>query len=106
MKTLPLFDAQEIAEARREFEWPIRCTECGCIADLQHYDVMGLDDDDLCCNNCWHIGPMEDLADYSPAPPASGRESGGTIDATDQAASWRAGEAAVSITGPGEFTRS
>lgn len=37
---------------------PFGCDNCGHVASLDAYDVGGLEDGVLACNDCGHIGPM------------------------------------------------
>lgn len=39
-----------------------RCPLCGFVGDLDDFDVLGADEGNLFCNNCWNeITPEEEL---------------------------------------------
>lgn len=38
---------------------PVKCTRCQCVAPWDHFDCMGLDEDELQCPECGFIEHME-----------------------------------------------
>lgn len=40
---------------------PTQCPKCKRIEAQDQYDCLGLDGDDLACNNCGYIGEMKEL---------------------------------------------
>ncbi len=50
------------------------CPKCGAKTDLQNWDCMGLDDDDLCCNQCGWIGEPKEVVEKVETYPLFDRE--------------------------------